>query len=366
MPERVQDWWARRQWSKGITVPYEVGTYRPDWERYPVLARQFHPDLNAGLVLTQVPPAADVYLTWQCDSGHVFVATPEEQRNRPGRTRRRSAWCPECSALAAPRRVRTSELSSSTDKHTCGHERDPRRVIAETEDDAVCPLCRRLSAGRISRRDLERLVAPTSLSALRAASNLKGEYSWLCPSRHGTYRARVDIIIEGRRCPVCAHARGGADQVQVGDAFESPWASKSTSTAEGKLRHRLRQRLDLDMTPNAVKVARPFFNHIEVWPDIVIPDFRVAIEYDTIGKFGLEHVGKREATDRRKDALLRQAGWEVIRIRCGKLQPLGPHDIVATGINSRLVERLLNELREIRGGLIVDSYLVRPRGSSTE
>jgi len=106
-----------------------------------------------------------------------------------------------------------------------------------------------------------------------------------------------------------------------------------------------------------VKVGRPFFNHIEVWPDIVFPDLKVAIEYDTIGKFGLEHVGKREATDRRKDKLLREVGWEVIRIRCGKLQPLGPHDILATGVNTKLIDRLLDELREVRGSLFVDAYL---------
>ena len=57
-------------------MPYAVGQFRVDWERYPVLVRQFHPDLNHGITLTQVPPAADVYLLWQCDVGHQFVATP--------------------------------------------------------------------------------------------------------------------------------------------------------------------------------------------------------------------------------------------------------------------------------------------------
>ena len=92
MSEPVEMWWARRQWSKGVEVPYPIGRYRGDWERYPVLVRQYHPDLNSGITLTQVPPAAEVYLLWQCDSGHRFVATPEEQRQRPGQSRRRSTW----------------------------------------------------------------------------------------------------------------------------------------------------------------------------------------------------------------------------------------------------------------------------------
>jgi very-short-patch-repair endonuclease len=289
--ENVQAWWARRQWSKGAAVPYPVGCYRDDWERYPVLARQFHPDLNAGIVLTQIPPAADVYLTWQCDTGHVFVATPEEQRNRPGRTRRRSSWCPDCSALAVPRRIRTADT--------------PPRAAAKP---ATTP---------------KRSATPKPATTERAAATAKPD-------------AR-------RRAP--------------GEAFVSERAPRPSSAAEGQLRHRLTQRLLLDMTPNAVATSRPFFDRAEVWPDIIIPDLKVAIEYDTIGKFGLEHVGTREAIDRRKDRLLREVGWQVIRIRCGKLRPLGPHDVIASGVNATLIERVLEELRIIRGSLFVDAYL---------
>ena len=355
--ESVEAWWARRQWSKETAVPYAIGSYRSDWERYPVLIRQYHPDLNHGIVLTQIPPAADVLLVWQCDTGHIFVATPEEQRNRPGRTRRRSVWCPDCSALADPPRIRRPAESPPPETYSCGHQKDPRRVPTGDADDLTCALCRRLAMTRLTRAELERMAAPASREGVRAASAPTTEFSWACTSGHGTYRARVESIIDGRRCPVCAHARAGADRVQPGEAFQSSWAPPRASAAEGDLRHRLAQRISLDMTPNAVKVGRPFFNHIEVWPDIVFPDLKVAIEYDTIGKFGLEHVGKREATDRRKDKLLREVGWEVIRIRCGKLQPLGPHDILATGVNTKLIDRLLDELREVRGSLFVDAYL---------
>ncbi|WNY34286.1 hypothetical protein Q9Q99_01865 [Curtobacterium flaccumfaciens] len=104
MAEPVDAWWRRRQWSRGEAVPYAVGQFRADWAPYPVLIRQYHPDWNHGVVLTQVPPAAEVLLTWECDVGHVFVATPSEQRSRPGRERRRSVWCPECAVQAQPQR----------------------------------------------------------------------------------------------------------------------------------------------------------------------------------------------------------------------------------------------------------------------
>ena len=267
MPEQVQAWWARRQKSKSRAIPYAVGEFRADWERYPVLVRQYHPDLNAGVTLTQVPPAADVWLLWQCDAGHQFVATPWEQRQRPGRSRRRSTWCPECATLAVDRKPR----------------------------------------------------------AKRAAK------------------------------PVCQ--RSGGNDLPVGEAFTSGCAPRPASAAEALLRQKLAARLEFTREVNAVRVRRPFFDHLEVWPDIVLPELRVAIEYDTTGRDGLEHVGKREDVDRRKDRLLRQAGWEVVRIRCGKLRPIGPHDLTASGVTAKLVERLLEELRVIRGDLIVNCFL---------
>lgn len=243
-------------------MPYPVGSYREFWETYPVLVNQFHPDLNRGIVLSQVPPAADVWLLWQCDMGHLFVATPSEQRMRPGRSRRRSSWCPECTASsgAAPSKPRS----------------------------ALC-------------------------------------------------------------------AKSVAEQYAVGEAFASACAPRPASAAEDLLRQRLLDRLPL-ATANAVRVPRPFFTHLEVWPDIVLPDLRVAIEYDTTGRDGLEHVGKRELVDLRKDRLLRAARWEVVRVRTGKLKPIGPHDVHG-GTSGRTVDRVIDSLRDIRGDLIVNAWL---------
>lgn len=263
MPEHVETWWARRQFSKAARVPYPVGSYREFWETYPVLVGQFHPDLNHGIVLSQVPPAADVWLLWQCDVGHVFVATPTEQRMRPGRSRRRSSWCPECSALAGGGRPAT-----------------PRATLC---------------------------------------------------------------------------AKSVAEHYAVGEAFHSECAPRPASAAEDLLRQKLIARLPL-VEGNAVRVPRPFFAHLEVWPDLVLPDLCVAIEYDTTGRDGLEHVGTREDVDIRKDRLLRAARWEVVRVRTGKLKELGPYD-VRGGTSGRTVDRVVERLREIRGDLIVNAYL---------
>lgn len=281
MTEPVQQWWARRQFSRGRDVPYEVGAYRSAWAAYPELIRQYHPELNHGIALSQVPLAADVLLCWECRLGHRFAATPTEQRERPGRVRRQSSWCPECSSLARPQPV----------------------VLGE--------------ARAIPRRPKPPMALCTKTPALPA-----------------------------------------------GEAFQSACAPAATSASEARLRAALASRLSCVSRLNAVKISRPFFRHTEVWPDILLPDLRVAIEYDTVGRHGLEHVGKRQDADLRKDRALRAAGWEVVRIRTGKLVPLGPHDLQMPSVNARGVDRLVDTLRDIRGALMVEAYLIDDRGPS--
>ncbi len=355
MPESVQQWWARRQWTKGMDVPYPVGRYRTDWERYPTLIRQYHPDLNSGIVLSQVPPGADVYLVWECDSGHRFVATPEEQRSKPDGSRRRSTWCPECTELAQRRRAPLGVVREPVPAFACGHPRDPR-AIGDLEPGERCALCRRLAETGHSRETLAAKAVPGRRLELLAETRTDRRYSWTCSKGHPSFEGSVDSVLRGRGCPTCRHAAAAADRYPVGAGFVSPWAPKPASAVEARLRQRLGRVLEVDLSLNAVKVAKPFYSHIEVWPDIVIDELKVAIEYDSTGRDGLEHVGRRELSDKRKDRLLRAAGWEVIRIRCGKLQPIGPYDLTASDVSDALIARLLDRLREVRGALIVDAY----------
>ncbi len=293
MAERVELWWARRQFSRDAEVPYPVGTYREAWAAYPAVVRQYHPDLNAGIALSQIPPAADVLLRWQCDTGHIFAATPFEQRSRPGRVRRKSSWCPDCLAGAAGRSMPPLPVPSSP-----------------------------LGASP------ERLSLPAKTPA---------------SSRSGSRR---------RARPICTKT----PDLRTGTSFVSVCAPKPASAAEARLHERVFGALAVTRGDNAVRVARPFFEHREVWPDLVLPELRIAVEYDTIGRHGLEHVGAREASDRRKDRLLREAGWEVVRLRTGRLEKLGPHDLQVSGVTALTLERLLAAFRDIRGPLLIDAY----------
>ena len=301
--ESVEQWWARRQFSRGSAVPYPIGTYREAWAPFPVLIRQYHPDLNHGITLTQIPPAAEVLLQWQCDAGHIFVATPAEQRERPGSgsRRRRSSWCPQCLALATPRRA---------------------------PDLSAWPAPGEASAGASRAAD----IASTALRTSAAPTPPRG----------------------ARRREICAKTPA----LPVGEAFASVCAPRPASAAEAELRAELEARLAVTHGMNAIRVARPFFDHLEVWPDILLPELRVAIEYDTTGRHGLEHVGRRQKSDERKDRAVRSAGWEVVRIRTGKLAKLGPYDVQASGTTRVMYARLLDALRAIRGELLVDAYLL--------
>lgn len=291
VPRSVEEWWQRRQRVTGRAVPYPVGRYRDAWSPYTALVEQFRPERNGELVLSQIPPAADVYLVWVCTLGHEFVATPAEQRGRPGRARASRSWCPVCA---------TPSLLPST----------PR---------------------------------------------------WPRPHNSGVPHGRTRAQTPGRRVEGLAgmptpELWRSAAEVAPGTAFRSARASRATSASEGRLRSLLADRLDVDLGLNAVRVRTPFFGQLEVWPDIVIGELGIAIEFDTVGRAADEHVGRREAADRRKDRLLAEVGWSVIRVRCRPLRALGPDDLEIAGVSRTAVEALIERMVETRGALLVRAY----------
>jgi len=407
VPEPIAAWWARRQTSRGLAVPYAVGSYREAWASYPVLVRQYRPEHNGGIVLSQIPPAADVWLCWLCDAGHVFVATPDEQRHRPGRERRRSSWCPTCSELAAPRALpmrppmapaaAVREQAEAVRRQTeVAHEQAQlaRARAAVTGEPVVGLPAQTPSAGtssvpgsRVPGSPLQSSPEPGSTvptpppggavpGAPPPPPRRRRSASTGLPSTTPRADATLD---QGTRAseparasqPTRASRSGRAPRptrtsrpvcdktpvLPTGTPFTSVCAPKPASAVEAELRAEVTARLEFEPGLNAVRVGRPFFDHVEVWPDIVLSELRVAIEYDSTGRHGLEHVGHRETADRRKDAALRAAGWQVVRLRTGKLPPLGPHDLQLSGLTRQTVPLLLDELRAIRGPLLVDAYL---------
>lgn len=291
MPWSVEQWWQRRQRITGLAVPSPIGRYRDAWAPFTALVEQYRPERNHDLVLSQIPPAADVYLVWVCSVGHEFVATPAEQRGRPGRSRSSRSWCPVCSTPSLlPPAPRWPRLQNSGD------------AAAET------------GIGMPARR---------------------------VPPRHS---------------PPAPELRRSAEAVRPGEAFRSDRAPRATSAAEGRLRALIAERLEVDLSPTAVRVRTPFFGRVEVWPDVIIPELAIAVELDTVGRNGDEHVGRRERADRRKDQLLTEVGWHVVRLRCRPLRALGPDDLVVAGVSQAAVDALIDRMGDVRGHLLVQAY----------
>lgn len=291
MPWSVEQWWQRRQRITGLAVPSPIGRYRDAWAPFTALVEQYRPERNHDLVLSQIPPAADVYLVWVCSVGHEFVATPAEQRARPGRTRSSRSWCPVCATPSLlPPAPRWPRLHNSGDAAADGDIRMPVRRVAPRPSTPAPEL------------------------------------------------------------------RRSAEGVPPGEAFRSDRAPRATSAAEGRLRALIAERLDVDLSATAVRVRTPFFGRLEVWPDVIVPELAIAIELDTVGRNGDEHVGRRERADRRKDQLLAEVGWHVVRLRCRPLRPLGPDDLVVAGVSAAAAEALIERIGEVRGPLFVAAY----------
>lgn len=366
MPEPIAQWWARRRLSRGVDVPYPVGCYREAWQSYPQLVRQYHPEFNGGIVLSQIPPAADVFLCWQCDAGHLFVATPSEQRSRPGRERRRSSWCPECLEAARPRTpvmpMREGSLAQASasplerltrgDTPSTGPAGTRRHRGASGEPTATLPPSVPPGPVRAPAAPQTGVRTPAARPSggLPAAAPRGGR---LVASQAGATGPGAIRRRPARPSTICTKT----PPLALGEPFVSGCAPAPASAVEGDLRAWLTEHLEFTPGMNAIRLDRPFFDHLEAWPDVILPELRIAVEYDSTGRFGLEHVGKREVADRRKDRALRSAGWEVIRIRTGHLPALGPHDLRVAGLSKKTLAALLDELRAIRGDLIVDAYL---------
>ena len=95
---------------------------------------------------------------------------------------------------------------------------------------------------------------------------------------------------------------------------------------------------------NAVVVEKTSWGSHHVFPDILIPTNRVAIEYDSPGPDGQAHGA--DSVDTEKDAALRYAGWEVIRVRV-RLPLIGPYDLAATGPTKNAAATVLQNFNRI-------------------
>ncbi|RAV12433.1 hypothetical protein DQP55_12505 [Mycolicibacterium sp. GF69] len=94
-----------------------------------------------------------------------------------------------------------------------------------------------------------------------------------------------------------------------------------------------------------------------MFPDMLVPSTRVAIEYDSPGPLRDAHGPL--SVDHEKDNALRRVGWEVIRVRVGDLALIGPYDVAATGPTRAAAAAVIDQYhRVLLGGERSGTHLV--------
>ncbi|HEU5223159.1 MAG TPA: hypothetical protein VFU07_05690 [Candidatus Lumbricidophila sp.] len=219
----------------------------------------------------------------------------------------------------------------------------------------MCPVCMLIRETERSRSELVSRAALFDRAAVATETRVGALHSWKCQRGHDQFQATILEILTGPGCPKCLrNAAGPGHQREAGVAFMNPGLGTRTSLTEQRLRAALERRIRIPRGVNSVWIERTFYGRREVWPDILIPELRIAIEYDNPGRGGRSHAGLNAAKDREKDACLAEVGWDVIRIRAGGLEPLGPNSIVCTQLTEAAIDGVIARLRVLRGDAAVD------------
>lgn len=240
----------------------------------------------------------------------------------------------------------------------CGHGAAPSDVGAITLRRA-CPLCMLLHETHRTRGELLGRVASSSRSALASETRLGAVYPWVCERGHDRYQATVIDVLTGPSCPKCIrNAQSPTVSREGGVASMNAGLRTRTSLTEQRLRALLEERIRVPRGVNTVRINRMFYGKQEVWPDILVPALRIAIEYDDPGRSRRAHLGLKEASDREKDDALGEVGWEVIRVRAGGLESIGPNSIVCASLTADVADRIVARMVELRSADAVDALRV--------
>lgn len=306
---------------------------------YPDVAKEWHPTLNFPFKPTDVKPASNKKVWWQCRTCH------HEWEVSPA-NRRRGERCPACAerqrsitkstpkpgcSLAdlypdtaaelhptknAPLTGAAINPGSKTKRwwqcRTCGHEWETEPDKRTRRGDG-CPNCRykRLSRTKSTPKPGESLAEkdpdlaaewhPT-LNKPRTPFDVRprGRASawWQCRLGH-VWCAQIAPRAVGVGCPECSTI--GVSERQVRLEFELAAAGLPVAHQH---------------SPIPVHGRRP------IKADIAMPTIHVVVEYD-----GSYFHKRKPRADRDQTAALESAGWTVLRVRERPLIGLGGHEV---------------------------------------
>jgi predicted metal-binding protein len=328
-------------------------------DQYPDVAAEWHRTLNGDLKPSDVKPASNKRVWWQCAQGHEWSVSPSNRRRRE--------QCPECAEVQRSLTKSTPKPDQSlADLHpdisaewhpsknapltaadvnpgskakrwwrcrTCGHDwkTDPDK---RTSRSYGCPNCRyaRSSVTKSTPKPGESLAEKMPELAAEWHPDKNGDLTpadvrprgnasvwWRCRFGH-EWKAKVAPRAVGIGCPQCSII--GISERQTRLEYELAAAGLPVEHDYSRIPVEGRR---------AVKV------------DIAIPTLHVIVEYD-----GSYYHAKKARADRAQTAALVSAGWTVLRVREIPLRPLGGNEIFV-GSAEPIKSVTLKTLHALRG-----------------
>jgi len=326
----------------------EVGETLRD--AHPSLAETFDLRLNCGHtpdnVLMSKPKTTGYF--WTCKFGHTWQESLSNKlhNNMPHWKRGDYAACPDCYE-----NDKYLEVCSFCATETIRVPEDASVKITTTQFTSRCHRCTYsrvvnfLASFPVEERNTEWWSASNPHN-IRAADDYNF-YTWTCP-KHGDFDTTVHAKGENK-CPMCGPTFNvhGPNNM-AGEAYESDWKPSNS-----KVEHRFGILLSqygvpvlLDSKVNSIRVMGRLNTKVKstsVYPDLIIPELKICVEYDP----EWSHYNSVER-DTRKDELLKQVGWEVIRVRIGSLSKINPHDVQASGPTIKAAREVAETIVKLR------------------
>ncbi len=332
------------------------------------LTGEWHPTKNGDLTPEKITGASAKKVWWKCGKGpdHEWTAQVKKRTllNR---------GCPSCAGRQISVTNSVSAVKPALIKEWDYTKNDfgPEDVVAgshkkiwwkcdegpdhewqttavyRTSRERNCPFCAGWKLSVTNRLDLnaEKIASewhPTKNGKLKPSEVTTGNQRqiwWQC--------------VIGHEWQTSIHHRVGSKGYEGTDCPECHILPRSKT--EVSLTFELQQFFDFDMDKHKLKIAGKILD-----ADIILDKHKLVIEYD--GSYW--HKDKQK-TDASKTEKLREAGWEVIRIRESPLEPVTPKDIIVQSNPKTkvLANATLQQIEKVCDISIpgLDDYLKRER-----
>lgn len=314
---------ALREWTLSVREILTRAGDKPEVDDRPrdtplsgmeLVMRTWDPDRNdRSAADVDVLVDTDLVLSWRCEKGHRWTSNIGDRFRRP-----EAYACPIC----------------------CPNEDVP---VSRYEDslEAMHP---EIAAIWDSLRADESSSPP---AADIHHYNLSRSVIVQC-SEPGHYPGQLHIEdfltgfgVDGHTCWACRVSREH-DGVRPGEIMRS-WGAPTSRTERRLAKHLAEWFVLADEDMNTIKFAQAFMTYPWGKPDIIIPGLRVAVEFDGTGAAGVEDghdTDDGKTVDILKDELMREVGWEVVRVRTSGMPRLGPFDVQAEAISPGTVREI--------------------------